>query len=105
MVVLNHNIANKVLPKEASTQKEKRISPRTRFNCFLSVYNPFIGEQILSTKDVSATGLYLNLLGHPLPPIGSELIIEVITHLPIQQKRTVKVVRCDDNGVGLQFLS
>jgi hypothetical protein len=64
------------------------------------------GKMILNTKDVSTGGVFLQMQGKPIPPLGSELLIKLAGLVGGEEPSTVrvKVVRVTDEGIGLEFL-
>lgn len=70
----------------------------------IRISHPIFGERIVDSKDVSEEGVFLALQESPIPPVGTLLTFEVLGGLPVQNKKTVKVVRSDANGIALRFI-
>lgn len=84
---------------------EKRQCERTPYACRLMINHPTLGEQSAVCQDVSDTGLFVCLDCDASIEVGSELSLQVITGLPKAQTRLTKVVRANDQGLGLQFIA
>lgn len=70
----------------------------------VKISHPDIGEQIVKTKNISDGGLFILVEPAEMPPIGAIVQGQVqgeVEDLPIV---TMKIVRTEDDGVGLQFI-
>lgn len=83
---------------------DKRRSVRTAISVQVKIWHDSIGEAVLTTRDVSDGGVFLVTSGHAVPEVGTVLKGQVqgpVEDLPVV---TMKVVRMEPEGVGLQFL-
>ncbi|WP_428634740.1 PilZ domain-containing protein [Sedimenticola sp.] len=70
----------------------------------VKISHPDIGELIVKTKDISDGGLFILVEPADMPPIGEIVQGQVqgeAEDLPIV---TMKIVRTEDDGLGLQFI-
>ncbi len=83
----------------------RRLAERRRTALTAVVSNPTYGSYRATVRNISDTGLYLDLATYPLPPIGTELHIETTPGAgqPHLRSVTAVVVRQDKTGVGLRF--
>lgn len=83
--------------------KERRQFLRMRFGSRVQVFHPVHGKDVFNTADVSDGGLYL--LNGPFDFTMGDVITLQVMDLPESGPMvTVKVVRRDAGGVGLQFV-
>lgn len=99
-------VTQKVDPQGNATPKFVSRRGGDRINCTYTVKisHPIFGERIVDSKDVSEEGVFITLQESPIPPVGTLLTFEVLGGLPVQNKKTVKVVRSDVNGIALRFI-
>jgi hypothetical protein len=86
--------------------KERRRAERREIEVDATLtYEGFPPLQV-RTRDLSTTGLFLRCGSGPLPPLGSEVYVEItpfddrIEPLVVQ----AKVVRVTGDGIALQFM-
>ena len=83
----------------------KREHVRTKLRADVKLSHPEIGDLNLHTGDISDGGAYILAEGNSLPPIGETVSVQVQGmgdgDAPIVK---MKVVRLDNDGVGLAFV-
>ncbi|MGD2117393.1 MAG: PilZ domain-containing protein [Chromatiales bacterium] len=70
----------------------------------IKISHPAIGERIVKTKNLSDGGVFLLVDPSEMPPVGEIIQGQVqgeIDDLPIVK---MKIVRADDDGLGLEFI-
>ena len=70
----------------------------------VKITHPEIGEMVVKTRNVSDSGLYILVDPAQMPSIGKIVHGQVqgeSDDLPVVK---MKIVRTDDDGVGLQFI-
>ena len=70
----------------------------------IKIYHPDFGERLVKTKDLSDGGLFILVEPSEMPPIGEIVQGQVqgeFDDLPIV---TMKIVRTENDGLGLQFI-
>lgn len=84
--------------------ENKRKHPRFPLNVDVKISHPDIGEQIVKTRDLSDGGIFILADPTAMPPIGE------IIHGQVQGESddfpvvSMKIVRIEDDGLGLQFI-
>lgn len=86
-------------------EEELRRHVRTNFQCRLKITHPTIGERIVTTRDISDGGVYLELETELIPPLGSRLRGQVQGLAEEAPLLEMEVVRVDASGIGLRFVS
>ncbi len=84
--------------------KENRQHVRTRLTSSVKLSHPDIGSIEVKTMDISDGGIYLVSATTDLPPIGSEVKVQLIDtpfEAPILD---MIIVRVEKNGIGLKFI-
>ena len=83
----------------------RRLAERRRTAVTALVSNPTYGSYRATVRNISDTGLYLDLASYPLPPLGTELQVEMTPGAgqPALRSVTATVVRQEKDGVGLRF--
>ena len=85
--------------------KNNRESIRTKLRAEVKLSHPEMGDLSLHTGDISDGGAYIFSEGNLLPKIGELVEVQVQGmgggDAPILK---MKVVRLDNDGVGLQFI-
>jgi hypothetical protein len=62
------------------------------------------GEVIVETGDISDGGVFIEANGVELPPVGTEVKVQV-QDLPVEAPElSARIVRMEANGVGLEFI-
>ena len=71
----------------------------------IKLLHPKEGEVLLDLVDVSAKGLFVELLAHhPVFTEGEELEAVVLTQDGREMSDKVRVVRCSEQGLALEFI-
>jgi hypothetical protein len=81
---------------------EKRRSPRIDLEDHILLTHPDVGTLCLQTRDVSDGGVYLFSEHFPLPE-GTEVTLQS-RDMPDAPQVPARILRRDDQGIGLQFL-
>lgn len=84
--------------------EEKRQHPRFPMESRIKIAHPSIGEVILTARDVSDGGAFLNTLGTTMPPVGSIItgqVQDVPADAPVLK---MEIMRITNDGVGLRFV-
>ena len=83
----------------------RRLAERRRTAVSARVSNPAYGSYRATVRNISDTGLFVDLASYPLPPLGTELRVEMTPGAgqPALRSVTAVVVRQDKGGVGLRF--
>ncbi len=83
---------------------ESREHVRTKLTSSVNISHPDIGTMEVKTKDISDGGIYLLSMTTNLPPVGSEVKVQLIDtpfEAPILD---MIVVRVEPTGIGLKFI-
>lgn len=88
-----------------SAQPDKRSEHRTPMKCKLKVTHPSIGEQIVTTRDISDGGVFLLTENIPMPPVGTTVQGQVQGMGETAPVLKMKIVRMEPAGIGLKFIS
>ena len=84
----------------------KREHVRTKLRADVKLSHPEVGDLNLHTGDISDGGAYILAEGNKLPPIGETVSVQVQGmgggEAPVVK---MKVVRLDNDGVGLAFVN
>lgn len=83
---------------------DKRKHERYPFATDVKISHPDIGEKIVKTKDISDSGIFILVEPTAMPAIGEIVQGQVqggAGEMPIVK---MKIVRTDDDGLGLQFI-
>ena len=82
---------------------ENRRSLRTKFESRVRIEHPELGSAIFRTRDVSDGGIYV-LNGQIVLSVGDTVTVQ-IQDIPISAPIvTMRVVRTDSDGYGLEFV-
>lgn len=84
--------------------EENRQHVRTKLISRVKLTHPDTGTIEIKTHDISDGGIYLLSPVANLPPVGSQVQVQLIDtpfEAPVLE---MKIVRVDSNGIGLQFL-
>lgn len=77
---------------------------RTKLRARIKLKHPSIGEVIVHTGDISDGGVFIYGEGMQLPPLGSQVKVQV-QDLPVDAPELdARVVRMGAEGVGLEFI-
>ncbi len=83
---------------------DKREHLRHPLAVEVRISHPDIGELIVKTKNISDGGLFILVEPAEMPPIGEIVqgqVLGEVDDLPIV---TMKIVRTEEDGLGLQFV-
>lgn len=84
----------------------KRQHIRTKLRAGVKLSHPEVGDLILHTGDISDGGAYILAEGNSLPALGELVTVQVQGmgggDAPMV---SMKVVRLDKDGIGLEFVS
>ncbi len=83
---------------------ELREHVRTKLTSSVNISHPDIGTMEVKTKDISDGGIYLLSMMTNLPPVGSQVKVQLIGtpfEAPILD---MVVVRVEPTGIGLKFI-
>ena len=83
---------------------DKRKHERYLFTTDVKISHPDIGEKIVKTKDISDSGIFILVEPTTMPALGEIVQGQVqggAGDMPIVK---MKIVRTDDDGLGLQFI-
>lgn len=83
----------------------QRAHERLPLRCKFKIWSDSIGEAIVTTRDVSDGGLFLITDNIPALPVGTILQGQVQGMMADAPVVTMEVVRVEDSGIGLKFLS
>lgn len=83
---------------------EKRQSPRTNILCRIKIAHRSFGEKVVNTRDMSDQGLFVLLDPTILPIIGTVVKAWVLGSSEQERELTLRVVRCEDDGAGFEFV-
>ncbi|WP_198266444.1 PilZ domain-containing protein [sulfur-oxidizing endosymbiont of Gigantopelta aegis] len=84
--------------------ENQRKSVRTHLMSSVKLTHPDVGTVEVKTKDISDGGIYLLSKTTNLPPVGSQVKVQLIDtpfEAPILD---MIIVRLGDNGIGLKFI-
>jgi hypothetical protein len=82
----------------------KRKSERYPFTTDVKISHPDIGEKIVKTKDISDSGVFILVEPTAMPPVGDIVQGQVQGGAEDMPVVKMKIVRMDDDGLGLQFI-
>ncbi len=83
---------------------EHRKYVRTRLTSSVKLTHPDIGSIEVKTRDISDGGIYLLSKITNLPPIGSEVTVQLLDTPFEAPVLTMRIVRVENNGIGLAFI-
>lgn len=84
--------------------ENKREHERIPLSVDVKVSHPDIGEKLVKTKNISDSGLFILVEPTEMPAIGEVVegqVQGVIDDPPVVK---MKIVRMEDDGLGLQFI-
>jgi c-di-GMP-binding flagellar brake protein YcgR len=89
---------------EQETGRNRRRFMRTKLRARIKLKHPSVGELIVQTGDISDGGVFIHADGVDLPPIGSEVKVQV-QDLPMEAPELdARIVRMEPSGIGLEFI-
>ena len=83
---------------------ESRQYIRTALTSRVKLTHPDTGTIEVKTKDISDGGIYILSIITNLPPIGSQVKVQLIDTPFEAPVLDMLIVRLDSNGIGLKFL-
>ena len=83
---------------------DKREHPRYPFTTDIKIAHPEFGEKIVKTKDISDSGVFILVEPTAMPPIGEVVQGQVQGGADDMPVVKMKIVRMEDDGLGLQFI-
>lgn len=83
---------------------DKRVHPRHDISVSVKVSHPDIGEKVVHTRNVSDSGLFLITDPTDMPPPGEIIQGQVLGMMDDPPVVTMKIVRVEKEGIGLQFV-
>ena len=84
--------------------ENKRKHPRVPLNVDIKISHPDVGEMIVKTKNFSDGGLFILVDPAAMPPIGEIIQGQVQAEFGDFPVVSMKIVRTEDDGLGLQFI-
>lgn len=84
--------------------KNKRKHERYLFTTEVKISHPGFGEKIVKTKDISDSGVFILVEPTAMPPVGEIVQGQVQGGAEDMPVVKMKIVRMDDDGLGLQFI-
>lgn len=90
--------------EQQETGRNRRRHMRTKLRARIKLKHPSVGELIVHTGDISDGGVFIYADGVELPPIGSEVKVQV-QDLPVDAPElSARIVRIENEGIGLEFI-
>jgi hypothetical protein len=83
----------------------QRQENRTPMKCQIKVSHPSIGEVVVSTRDISDSGVFLLTENITMPPVGAIVQGQVQGMGETAPILNMKIVRMEPAGVGLKFVT
>ncbi len=83
---------------------EQRKCPRTPLKCRIKIYHSSIGEVIVSTRNISDSGVFIITEGVDMPPLGSIVQGQVQGLMAEAPVVDMEIVRVEPGGLGLKFV-
>lgn len=85
--------------------RENRAGPRTPMTCQVKISHPDFGELVANTRDISDGGIFLLTGSTQSFDLGSVLQGQVQLMGGDAPVLNMKIVRVEDDGIALQFVS
>lgn len=83
---------------------EQRRHVRTKLTSSVKLTHPDIGTIKIKTLDISDGGICLLPATTDLPPVGSQVQVQLIDTPFEAPVLDMIIVRCEKNGIGLKFI-
>ncbi len=83
---------------------EQRKFPRTPLKCRIKICHSSIGEVIVSTRNISDSGVFIVTEGVDMPPLGSIVQGQVQGLMAEAPVVDMEIVRVEPGGLGLKFV-
>jgi hypothetical protein len=84
--------------------ENRRKHPRHPVTVDVKISHPDFGELIVKTRNVSDSGLFLVVEPAAMPPVGEIIQGQVQGEFDDLPVVTMKIVRTESDGLGLQFV-
>lgn len=84
--------------------KNRREHERHPLSVDVKISHPDIDEKIVKTKNISDSGLFILVEPTMMPPIGEVVQGQVQGEIDDPPLVKMKIVRTEDEGLGLQFI-
>ena len=84
--------------------ENKREHPRYPLSVDVKISHPDIGEKMVKTRNISDSGLFILVEPTAMPPIGEVVQGQVQGEHDDMPVVKMKIVRMEDDGLGLRFL-
>lgn len=84
--------------------ENKRQHERYPLSVDVKVTHPDIGEKIVKTRNISDSGLFIIVEPTEMPAIGEVVVGQVQGEIEDAPVVKMKIVRMEDDGLGLKFL-
>lgn len=89
---------------ELETGRNRRRHMRTKLRARIKLRHPSVGEVVVHTGDISDGGVFIHAGDAELPPVGSEVKVQV-QDLPVDAPELdARIVRMEHDGIGLEFI-
>lgn len=84
---------------------DRRNSERKSTSIRVEIVHPSIGTIIGSTQDISDGGASVKIENHPIPPVGTEVMVKFVKMVGAinQEPVAMKVMHQHKNTIGLMF--
>ncbi len=83
---------------------DQRKHVRTKLTSNVKLTHPDVGTIEVKTRDISDGGIYLLSSITNLPPVGSEVTVQLIDTPFEAPILSMRIVRLENNGIGLAFI-
>ncbi|MEO0442681.1 MAG: PilZ domain-containing protein [Pseudomonadota bacterium] len=92
-------------PSRVHMGSERRSSERKATSIRVEIMHPSIGAIIGSTQDISDGGASVQIENHPIPPVGTEVMVRFVKMVGAINEEPVKmkVMHHQRNMIGLMF--
>jgi len=84
---------------------EKRIDARTPLNFEVKLIHPSFGSVIVAMRDMSQTGIFVELGDLPVPAVGTQMQMQMQGVAKEAPVLNVEVARIEGSGVALRLCS
>ncbi len=86
------------------SRSDNRIHTRTKLTSNVKLTHSDIGTIVVKTRDISDGGIYILSPITGLPPVGSEVTVQLMDTPFEAPVLAMRIVRMDNNGIGLAFI-
>ena len=85
---------------------EQRHHNRVPSSAFVEMQHPVLGSIEVKARDLSDGGIFVVMGSHPVPPLGTELMVRIKRHTGAinQMPVRMRVVHQHAGGIGLAFI-